>query len=312
MKAKTKQIAISSKGRENAKANEVVTAEYSQALGDAGRPFSCKVSVVATVPTGEFTLLDITEVKRTISYPYETGGIGYKTLTHVIGNDVATYGLACTPDGEIELYVLDDDVSTVYDAEFAGGMRVRRHVVDPMFAFSTIDGIYLLFNDPSESARNSGAKARKPMSFPDENMVMASGSPVVIRFSFGESEGEEVLGAMEAMPRYVVGLLDDPEGDYPLVMVANIFDYEEEDPEEVEYRKPSFGKLISSVFFEDDDVIGIEARTFPIGVSVARLGDGAKYEQVPMSGNMDYGIKGIVIAESEDGENNAVGIEATV
>lgn len=312
MKAQTKQIALSPKARENAKASEIVTEEYSKALGEAGRPFSCKVSVVATVPTGEFSLLDITEAKQTVSYPYETGGIGYKTLTHLIGNDVASYGLACAPDGEVELYVLDDDESTVYDAEFAGGMRVRRHVVDPMFAFSTPDGVYLLFNDPSESARNSGAKARKPMSFPDENMAMASGSPVVTKFSFGESEGDEVLPDMESMPRYVAGLLDDPEGDYPLVMVANIFDYEEEDPEEVEYRKPSFGKLISSVFFDDEIPVGKESKTFPIGVSVARLGETAEYEQVPMSGNMEFGIKEIVIGESEDGENNAVGIEAAV
>ena len=315
MKAKAnKKIAgLVPKSRTATVSDDTVSAEYSQTLKDIGRPLSCKISVVTTRPSGEFSMLDVREVRKTVSYPYENGGIGYKTLTHLLEGDSISYGLACSSDGEVEIYLIEEDDSTViYDSEFVGGARVQRHIVDPMFAFSTADSVYVVFNNPTDFALDSGAKARKPISFPEENMVIAAGAPVAVRFEIGEERGTSVLPLMEKLNRYVISLLDDPEGEKPLVMVANILNYSDEDEPEEPGEKPSFGRLINSVIFSDEFDVVKARDDFPIGISVAKFGKDTNYEQVPMSGNLKYGILGITISESEDGENNAVNIEAAI
>ena len=313
VKGKDKAIKIGSrKGKDAVSSAETTVNEYRQRLYDVGRPLSCTVSVINSRPSGEFTMLEVQDVKQTVSFPYENGGIGYKTLTHVLSNGIAAYGLACASDGTVEAYVLDDDSTISYDTEFVGEKRVRRHVVDPMFAFSSPDGVYVIFNDPTTMAIDSGAKARKPVYFPDENMVLASGAPVAVKFTFGEGFGKFLLPTMEPMSRYVAGILDDPKSDFPLLLVANILSHSEEEEKEDEDSRPSFGKMIEDLF-EDDMPEIKKASEFPIGISVARLADKEpKFEQVPMAGNMDYGIKEISIGESEDGENNAVDIKAVL
>ena len=313
VKGKDKAIKIGSrKGKDAVSSAEATVNEYRQRLYDVGRPLSCTVSVINSRPSGEFTMLEVQDVKQTVSFPYENGGIGYKTLTHVLSNGIAAYGLACASDGTVEAYVLDDDSTISYDTEFVGEKRVRRHVVDPMFAFSSPDGVYVIFNDPTTMAIDSGAKARKPVYFPDENMVLASGAPVAVKFTFGEGFGKFLLPTMEPMSRYVAGILDDPKSDFPLLLVANILSHSEEEEKEDEDSRPSFGKMIEDLF-EDDMPEIKKASEFPIGISVARLADKEpKFEQVPMAGNMDYGIKEISIGESEDGENNAVDIKAVL
>ena len=252
MKVKGKEKAIkigTRKGRDAVSSAEETINEYRQRLYDVGRPLSCTVSVINQKPSGEFTMLEVQDVKRTVSFPYENGGIGYKTLTHVLTNGIAAYGLACTPDGSVEVYVLDDDATILYDTEFVGEKKVRRHVVDPMFAFSSPDGVYVIFNDPTIMAIDSGAKARRPVYFPDENMVLASGAPVAVKFAFGEGSGKFLLPTMEPMSRYVAGILDDPKSDFPLVLVANILNHsEEEEPDSEDLRRLLKKNLISSRF----------------------------------------------------------------
>lgn len=312
--------------------------EYAAKLLAVGRPLSCIVTVTATEPNG-YSAKAVRDYDETVSYRNDNGSFGYKTLTHKLIGDNEEFGMACDADGTVEVYKLIDNET--YGAIRFAHARIARRIVDPIFAFTDDDSgaLTVIFNLPTPAKVAEGAKARKPVTSSDDTLVVASGMPIAVKFSpqigtVEEDDDEQkasfadivdlardemqeddddieygakpLIAPVEPLDRYVAGVIGDPNGDEPLLLVANVLLKTQEMMYNDEDDKPSFSKMFENLA-RDDAKNG--KSSFPLGVSIAKLNeDGGEFTQVSMAGDAKYGIFSVDLEPIGSGGTNTVRI----
>lgn len=296
-KKQNENVAATDEVSESASAIE---AQYEQAMKEVGRPLTCNIVMSDLfVDSDECVELAVHEFKKTVSYMMNDRTISYKTLTHALKSGNIKYGLACGSDGNCELYELSRDRKA--RTRLVASTRPAKRIIDPMLAFKSGNFLYVVFNIPTQSAIDRGVKGRKPV-FCEDGSVAASGAPYVLRFDVESGEVSYTSPRIMVMSYYVCAFANDPTSNMPELIVANVLAADETKQD----AHPSLHELWERFFGEGANNKPSVKKHVPLGVSVLKMKDKAKYVPVPMSGDEEYGVVSVSFTSSPDNEINEI------
>lgn len=249
----------------------------------------CCVKVASTKIEEGYRQLDLHMSRETVSYRNEEGLISYRTLTHVLNGKTMSFGLCCSPKGDIELYRFLS--AGAVDCEKLAMMRVSKHICDPIYGLLSEDKIYIIYNVPSESAMAATVSQRTPQI--DDDGASASGYPGIACFDLKERHEVDLLPPFKEMSQYSCGMYFNAEKKEPMLCVANIYERKEE-------VRPSLRRLLLEMIEESDN--GMAEVALPIGVSSIAFVKKTEISQSPIDGDPANGIVKIILRDSnEDG-----------